>query len=360
MEQVTSTKTVHTVSQFLNWQRTGVLQLSPNFQRRAVWKPSAKSQLIDSVARGFPLPVVLLRQVQDVHSLSLKMEVVDGQQRLRTLLAYIDPTCLPDLDERDNFRVSRNHNEALAGKLFQQLSAETKHSILGYEISTHIFPASTGDAEIYQIFARLNSTGLSLKPQEIRNSEFHGEFKSLIYSIAFETFDHWSKWRIYASDALARMEEVEALSELVITMIEGIKGKSQGKITSFYRSHDDEGSFSKGDIVRRRVEAVFSAIESKFGDQVGTSAFRRPALFYSLFVAIYDHMYGLRSPIVSRRPNPIPPKAATLLSAASDKIKNKSLPASVQDAMDKATADKTRREVRHRFIVKALGLEPAH
>src|SRR5689334_7203615 len=112
MDQVSSTKTVHTVSQCLNWQKSGVLELSPNFQRRAVWKPAAKSLLIDSVARGYPLPVILLRQVQDVRTLSLRMEVVDGQQRLRTLLAFVDPTSLPDFDAAsDGFTVSKNHNE---------------------------------------------------------------------------------------------------------------------------------------------------------------------------------------------------------------------------------------------------------
>lgn len=360
MEQVTSTKTVYTVSQFLNWQQSGILQLSPNFQRRAVWKHGAKSQLIDSVARGFPLPVILLRQVQDVQALTLKMEVVDGQQRLRTLLAYIDPSSLLDFDERDKFRVSKNHNEALAGKTFKQLDALTKHSILGYEISTHVFPASTGDAEIYQIFARLNSTGLSLKPQEIRNSEFHGEFKSLAYSIAFETFDYWRKWRVYASDALARMDEVEAISELIITMLEGIKAKSQNRITVFYRTHDDDGSFPKGGIAKRRLEAVMSIIDAKFGDVIANSAFRRPALFYSLFVALYDHMYGLKSAFTGVKPKQsLPTKITMLFTKASVSIKEKKLAADVQDAMDKATADKARRDVRHRYIMKALGLASA-
>lgn len=356
MDQVDSTKTVYTVSQFLNWQKSGVLQLSPNFQRRAVWKPSAKSQLIDSVVRGFPLPVVLLRQVQDIQSLNLKMEVVDGQQRLRTLLAYVDPSSLPDFGERDKFQISKNHNEQLAGKSFSQLDAKTKHSILGYEISTHVFPASTGDAEIYQIFARLNSTGLSLKPQEIRNSEFHGEFKSLVYSIAFETFDFWRDWRVYASDALARMDEAEAISELIITMIEGIKAKSQSQISDFYRKHDPEGSFPKGIIAKRRFESVMYTINSKFGEGLPESAFRRPALFYSLYVALYDHMYGLKSSMNSSKAVPLPKNVSELFSKASNNIKNKSLAVSIQDAMDKATADKARRDTRHRYLMKALDL----
>ena len=82
IEALNLTKTVYTVSQYLDWQRQGTLDLSPIFQRRPVWKAPAKSLLIDSVVRGYPVPIVLLRQVQDLKSLAMKMEVVDGQQRL--------------------------------------------------------------------------------------------------------------------------------------------------------------------------------------------------------------------------------------------------------------------------------------
>ncbi len=118
-EPLMATKTVFTVSQFLDWQRQRTLDLSPIFQRRPVWKGPAKSQLIDSIVRGYPVPIILLRQVQDLESLSMTMEVVDGQQRLRTLLAFIDASCLSDFDEKiDTFAVRRSHNREIAGKPF--------------------------------------------------------------------------------------------------------------------------------------------------------------------------------------------------------------------------------------------------
>ena len=98
IETIQPTKTIFTISQFLDWQRQGTLDLSPIFQRRPVWKPSAKSLLVDSIIRGYSLPIILLRQVQDLDTLSMKMEVVDGQQRLRTLLGFIEPACLADYD----------------------------------------------------------------------------------------------------------------------------------------------------------------------------------------------------------------------------------------------------------------------
>jgi hypothetical protein len=360
MEQITSTRTVHTVSQFLDWQRSGVLQLSPDFQRRAVWKASAKSYLVDSVVRGYPLPVILLRQVQDIETLKLKMEVVDGQQRLRTLLTFIDPSSLPDFDDTaDSFRISKNHNHDLAGKRFSDLPGEIRHRILSYEISTHVFPASTGDTEIYKIFARLNSTGLSLKAQEVRNSEYHGEFKSLVYDIAFSSIDYWKRWRVFTSSAIARMDEAEMISDLLITMKEGIRAKDQKYISSYYETYDEEDSYPGCVFAQRRLENVLLTIDTKLGEIISDTAFSRPALFFSLFAAIYDHMYGLGSPFNKKKAASLPSNIPTLLTSLSGRIRAGRLSEKVQDAIVKATADKARRDTRHKFLMKALDLEPA-
>jgi uncharacterized protein with ParB-like and HNH nuclease domain len=198
VEKVQPTRTVFTVSQFLDWQRSGTLDLRPVFQRRPVWKSSAKSLLIDSVVRGYPIPIILIRQVQDLQSLRQRMEVVDGQQRLRTLLAFMDPDSLPDYSaESDSFTIRRIHNPEIGEKPFARLPDDIKQILLSYEFSTHVFPATTGDDLIFRIFARLNSTGLSLRPQEIRNSQFHGHFKTLVYELSFESLDYWKKWKVF-------------------------------------------------------------------------------------------------------------------------------------------------------------------
>jgi hypothetical protein len=92
---------------------------------------------------------------------------------------------------------------------------------------------------------------------------------------------------------------------------------------------------------------------------LASSAFRRPALFYSLFAAIYDHLYGLKSKVEHGAPRALPAGLADRLRIASSLIRTKDLPDRVQDAMDKATADKARRDTRHKFIVEALDLDQA-
>jgi hypothetical protein len=54
MEALDIKRTLFSVSDFLDWQRQGTLNLDPPFQRRSVWKPGAKSYLVDTVVRGLP------------------------------------------------------------------------------------------------------------------------------------------------------------------------------------------------------------------------------------------------------------------------------------------------------------------
>ena len=355
-----TTKTVFPVSQFLDWQRQGTLNLSPIFQRRPVWKRPAKSLLVDTVLRGYPMPIILLRQVQDLKNLSMHMEVVDGQQRLRTLLAYIDSECLGNFDEtKDTVTILKTHNGEFAGKPFSRLPDEAKTLLLTYELSTHIFPTTTGDELVFRLFARLNSTGLSLNSQEIRNAEFHGAFKTLVYDLSFENLDLWRKWKIFSDESISRMEEAEAVSECIISMIEGVSAKRQSNISKYYKDNEDD--FLHGVCVRRRFTKVLGTIDSAVGNIFADSAFRRSALFYSLFSAVYHHMYGLGSPLdpCHVRPHSLPGEFDQRFQDASRMIRSRNLPENVQDAMDKATGDKTRRDQRHNFIMEALNLEPS-
>lgn len=354
-----TTKTVFPVSQFLDWQRQGTLNLNPIFQRRPVWKKPAKSLLIDTVLRGYPMPIILLRQVQNMKNLTMDMEVVDGQQRLRTLLTYIDSKSLEDFDETtDAVTILRTHNSEFAGKPFSRLSDAAKNALLTYELSTHIFPTTTGDELIFRLFARLNSTGLSLNSQEIRNAEFHGAFKTLVYELSFENLDTWRKWKIFSDDSIARMDEAEAVSECIMSMIEGVSAKRQKNITNFYKNYEDD--FPIASNVRKRLTKVLGHIDSIVGNVIADSVFRRSALFYSLFSAVYHHMYGLGSSLRDDnvKPNALPRGFAQDFRDASRMIRSRDLPEIVQDAMDKATGDKSRRDQRHKFIMETLNLEP--
>ncbi|HEY0931368.1 MAG TPA: DUF262 domain-containing protein [Gemmatimonas sp.] len=359
MTQIKPTKTVYTVSDFLDWQRNGTLQLKPIFQRREVWGPKAKSLLIDTVVKGLPVPIVFLRKTQDLNTLSSRLEVVDGQQRLRTLFAFVDSQVLADYAaEKDAFTVLPMHNNDIANRTFRSLDADLQAAILDYEISTHVLPPNTSDEVVLRIFSRLNSTGSKLNKQELRNAEYFGEFKTLSYDLAIRNLPLWRRWGVFDDDDFARMVEVESVSDYLSAMMDGIQGKSQPKLDALYEQYDDE--LPGAAQLATRFQHVMDAIDDAVGEYIADTRLQRQALFYSLFTACYDHVYGLGSDYRARKAaRALPSALAAALRKVNERISSGKLPDSVADAMDKATADKGRRDTRHKFFMRSLGLASA-
>jgi hypothetical protein len=342
-------KTEFKVADFLEWQRQGSLDLQPVFQRRNVWKPGAKSFLVDTVVRGLPTPIIFLRDRVDLGTLRPTREVVDGQQRLRTLISYIDPSALTDYDPAyDDFVVRRTHNAELAGARFDQLAGEFKHRLLNYTFSTHVMPSSVEDREILMIFQRLNSTGERLTPQELRNARFFGEFKTLMYELALEELERWRMWGIFSGDEISRMKEVELTSDISVAMLEGFAGKSQARINRAYDAFDDD--FPQAANLTSRFRRTMDAIDDLL-DDIKESVFSREIWFVVLYFFIYRRLYENSDVSVRRSPRKLPKALSGRLLAASDRIQHDTdLPKEVLDAIRGASSDPKSRRTRLAFL----------
>lgn len=330
-------KTIYTVGDFVSWQKNHTLVLSPSFQRRQVWTAGAKSFLIDTIMRGLPIPIIFLReQKTDLTSLESKREVVDGQQRIRTLITYIAPGFLADYKpERDFFEVLKAHNHEIAGKPFAELPDDVRQRILDYQFSVHILPSSVDDREVLQIFARMNSTGVKLNDQELRNAKFFGAFKTSIFDLASEQLPRWRTWKIFTEYNIARMEEAELTSEFALLMLKGITGKTQSAIERIYLEKDVE--FQEQEEIERRFRYVMDLIEDKFGEEIRFTPYRKKTLFYSLFAVLYDICYGLKSPLDKHKPKTVQPEIISKIKQAGDRIHNKTAPDSVMEAVARRT-----------------------
>jgi uncharacterized protein with ParB-like and HNH nuclease domain len=338
-------KTQFAVSDFVSWQREGSLNINPPFQRRSVWKPDAKSFFVDTVVKGLPAPIIYLRQQVDLNTQKTIREVVDGQQRLRTIFAYIDPSLLKDFDaNRDGFVVRSVHNQDLSGKSFQKLSKHFQERILSYEFSTHILPLSIEDREVLEIFARLNATGVKLNHQELRNAEYFGEFKSSMYRLALEQLDNWRNWGILTDDQISRMKEVETSSDLVMNMIMGLTGKTQRKLDDIYKNYDEK--FAGQVEVERRFRQIFEEIDSAIGNEISKSAFSSEIHFFTLFVYLYDELYGLGSKLTRQSPRKLSKDLGQKILDLSRRLSSLNVPANVIDAFQRSSTDYGRRKTR--------------
>jgi hypothetical protein len=177
MQQQFSTRN-YSVRDFEEWDDRNELVLAPKFQRRDVWNPKAKSYLIDTIIRGKPIPKLYMRQTVVPAGRRTTREIVDGQQRLRAALSFV----------KDGFKLSRAHNQEMGGRVFSELDNATQKDILKYEFVVDLLQ-DMPDREVYDLFARINTFSEKLRPQELRNAKWFGDFKSCVYELAINRDD---------------------------------------------------------------------------------------------------------------------------------------------------------------------------
>jgi hypothetical protein len=347
------TRTNFRVADFLSWQKGGELQLSPAFQRRSVWNKSQKSFLIDTVVRGLPIPIVFIRDSINLEDRTSIKEMVDGQQRIRSLLAFVDPSCLPDYDPtRDAFTLRTVHNGPLADKPFERLPTSVQRDILAYEMSTHILPLEFEDREVLQVFARMNSTGLKLAPQELRNAQFAGDFKTVAFELATEQLDRWRSWRVFTEDQISRMKEVEVVSDLLMNIVNGLTGKTQKRIDKFYADHEAEWKDGTG--VATRFRHTMETIDKLLGSSFRSTAWRSEVNFFTLFCVVYDLEWGLGANLTKKVPSKLPSDTRKRVLEIGRDLREGNVPKKVLDAMQRASADLGRRRTRFEYVKHAL------
>lgn len=279
MQQQFATRSI-SVHDFEEWRDRGELVLAPKFQRREVWNPKARSYLIDTILRGKPIPKLYMRQDINPTSRRTLREIVDGQQRLHTVLTFI----------KDAFKVSKTHNEKYGGKYFSGLDDATQRDILKYEFVVDLLQ-DMPDNEIYDLFARINTYSEKLKPQELRNAKWFGEFKSSVYLLAKEFVNFLEKTKIFTSKQILRMAEAEFISELLLAMEEGIREGNKTIIDNCYRDYDDQ--FPNRKRHEKRFRETMDIVGGIVGDELPNLKFRAARLFYPLFCAVYHMTFGL-------------------------------------------------------------------
>ena len=338
-------KTHYKVSDFISWAKASTLILSPSFQRRSVWPAGAKSYLMDTIVRGLPIPIIFLReQKTDLDSLEPKREVVDGQQRIRTLLSFIQSSLIKNYDPaKDGFTIKKTHNRDLAGKPFKDLAPEVRQSILDYQFSVHILPSSVDDREVLQIFARMNSTGLKLNSQELRNAAFFGEFKTSMYAVSAEQLQRWRNWRVFTESQISRMGEVEITSEFAQLMIKGLVGKTQKAIDNLYQEFDDE--WAERSEIERRFRHCMDELEHAVGNELANTAFTNRAAFHALFSTVYDATFEIGSALKRKKAESIPAAFKARLLKTSDAIRKGTAPEKLLEALARRTTHKDSRKI---------------
>jgi len=177
---------------------------------------------------------------------------------------------------------------------------------------------------VLQIFARMNSTGVKLNKQELRNAEYFGSMKQFCYDLAYEYLNKWRDWRIFSENDIARMLEVQETSDLILMMInKKIKGQKQSYIDKLYKDYDNELLEKKP--MRFRFRSVMDKIDDTYGSAICHSVFSRKILFNTLFTFYYDIMFGLSSDLSMEKPKQIDQNVVKSVKKSSELIQKKNV-----------------------------------
>jgi hypothetical protein len=149
------------------------INLSPEYQRRHRWNSKKKSQLIESFLMNIPVPSVFLFE-NDYN----QYEVMDGRQRLGTISEF--------LGNKFALRGCEFWRE-LDGKRFTELPIVLQRGLLRRTISAVVLlaetqqPVGADDLDVRMVlFRRLNTGGVNLNFQELRNALYPSAFSEML------------------------------------------------------------------------------------------------------------------------------------------------------------------------------------
>ena len=276
-----TTLTNQTISWLDEQNKLGNLIIKPDYQRKPVWSLRHKVYFIDTILRGLPIPKMYIRQKIKRTKKSTKTvyEVVDGQQRIRTILEYI----------HGDFVYSKKYHpkpeeflEDFEDMGFKNLPSEIQNDFLSYELPIEMITQATDD-EIRDMYIRLNLNTIKLTKQEIRNAMFTGDFKELAYSLAEDPF--WLENRIVSQSDIRRMRDAEYVSELLMAMLWGPQDKKK-RLDECYAKYETMDKDQK-ETLRRDFLYIVTKIKEILPD-LKTTRFKNKSDFYSLFYVFYE------------------------------------------------------------------------
>ncbi|MCY7362089.1 MAG: DUF262 domain-containing protein [Ignavibacteria bacterium] len=161
-----------TVSLLLQKIINNELDLAPSFQRKSdIWTRKTKSRLIESLLIRLPIPVFYIDSSKDD-----KWEIIDGLQRLSTLKSFV-------VDQ--DLRLSNlEFLSDLEGKTYNELPRNFQRRILESVVLVYFIEKGTSPDITFNIFKRINTSGVNLSTQEVRYALNQGKATELLKELS--------------------------------------------------------------------------------------------------------------------------------------------------------------------------------
>lgn len=206
----------------------------PRFQRDFVWSLAQASKFVESLLLGLPIPAIFLSKESE----SQKLLVIDGQQRLKSLLAFYD-----GLLRGREFRLE-GVNKEFQGVTYKTLPESDRRRLddaLLHAIIIRQEDPKNDDSSVFLVFERLNTTSTPLSAQELRACVYHGAFNEFL-----QTANDNANWRsIYGEPNLRQKDRELILRFLALSFdIESYARPMKLFLTNFMRKNQSLNKWS--------------------------------------------------------------------------------------------------------------------
>jgi hypothetical protein len=261
--------------------RRGELTVNHEYQRSPeIWPASAKSYFIDTILAGFPFQKIYIYAHYDDKvdgDDKIKKEIVDGQQRVMTMLEFLN----------NEFWIS-TPSSPFKRKHYRDLELGERQRYINTMVEVDLVLQAT-PSDVLEMFRRINSYMAPLRPAERRHAQWNGKFKWFINSLADGYSPLLKSYGALNARQIIRMGDAEFISELAQVLDVGIVDKSAAALNRIYSSHDK--NFDQEDEFREKIEEFFSTLTSTFKFLARTPMIKTYNL-YSLFCALMGRKYG--------------------------------------------------------------------
>ncbi len=244
----------------------------PSFQREYVWNQKQASLLIESFLMGLPVPGIFLSREENQTLL-----VIDGHQRLRTLQYFYDGIFASTGREFALTGVGEQFKDLTYKRLADEDRRRLDDTILHATIVNQDDPKDD-NSSVYLIFERLNTLGVQLLPQEIRNCIYRGQFNDSLKQLNDD-----QSWRHIFGKVHSRAKDQELILRFLALRFYGdsYSRPMKGFLNTYMAKNRNLEQNSLEEISQAFVPAVDLIYSA-----VGERAFRRSS--GALNAAVFD------------------------------------------------------------------------
>jgi len=227
----------------------------PDWQRGEVWDKAKKQELIDSILRGWKLPKFYFVKNSDD-----EYEVLDGQQRLRTVYEFFS----------NELALSEPSAKEFGGRFYKDLRQRASDGFDDFEIEYDEIEDAT-EEQLKQFFQRLQA-GLPLTSSEKLNS-VHSKLRDFCRKTAQHSF-----FREKISFPNTRYSHFDVIAKAAVVEIDGLAaGLRYEELKAVF---DSNNNFSATSATAKRIRSALDFLDRAFLEKI--SALRSRTIAQSL------------------------------------------------------------------------------